>query len=140
MNTELVALAKGRALAVSMDPILCCAVCEQESSWNPWAIRDEPGFYNRYVAKLHLGVTEAAARAFSWGLMQLMGETAREEGYTDDLPKLCDPETGLDRGLLHLKKQLVRANSDVHLALQFWNGGSVPNYASEVLARYKNYQ
>jgi soluble lytic murein transglycosylase-like protein len=138
-NDTLIALAKERAAAAGVDPALACAVCDQESSWNPWAIRCEPGFYMRYVAKLHLGPTEAWARAFSWGLLQLMGETAREEGYLGDMAMLCDPQTGLDRGLIHLKKQLERANGDNHAALQFWNGGSAPNYAAEVLARVGKY-
>jgi len=138
-DPALIALAKARAANAGIDPTLCCAICEQESAWNPWAIRDEPAFYARYVAKLHLGTTEAAARAFSWGLMQLIGETAREEGYTGDLPKLCDPQTGLDWGTVHLKRQLARANGDIHLALQFWNGGSNPLYGTQVLARMEKY-
>lgn len=142
MNDQLIALAKSLATVAGVDPALCCAVCEQESfpQWNPWSIRYEPDFYVRYTAKLNVPDTEKTARAISWGLMQLMGETAREEGYTDFLPKLCDPETGITRGLIHLKKMLVRANGDVHQALQFWNGGSNVNYADQVIARIGKYK
>lgn len=140
MDTDLIALAKDRAAAASIDPALVCAVCEQESSWNPWSIRFEPAFYSRYIENLKLNdATEAYGRAFSWGLMQIMGETAREEDYKGPLAALCDPATGVDAGILHLKRQLARAAGNMHLALQFWNGGGNPAYSSEVLARIHKY-
>lgn len=140
---QLIALAKERATMAGVDPVLCCAVVEQESQpqWNPWCSRWEPAFQTRYIEKMtNLTPTQAKNRSTSWGLMQLMGETAIEEGYTDFIEKLLDPITGLDRGLIHLKKMLVRANGDVHAALQDWNGGSNPNYASEVMARMPRYR
>jgi len=83
---ELIALAKQTAAAHHLDPALVCAVCEQESSWNPWALRYEPAFFAKYVAPLltngKVSATEAYARAFSWGLMQVMGQVAREHGST----------------------------------------------------------
>ncbi len=42
---QLVALARRAAAAQSLDPALVCAVVEQESAWNPWAIRYEPLFF-----------------------------------------------------------------------------------------------
>jgi soluble lytic murein transglycosylase-like protein len=86
MNRDsLIALARAAALAHSLDPALVCAVVEQESAWNPWAIRYEPGFLARYVAPLFtagkISATEAYARSFSWGLMQVMGQVAREHGF-----------------------------------------------------------
>jgi soluble lytic murein transglycosylase-like protein len=92
---ELVALAKQKADAHQLYPELVCAICEQESSWNSWSIRYEPGFYEKYVAPLWLKaaiktLTEAQARSFSWGLMQVMGQTAREHGFDGPfLSALC---------------------------------------------------
>lgn len=140
MNETLITLAKARAELAGVDPALTCAVCEQESGWNPWAIRYEPEFYQRYIAPLHLSPTVSMARSTSWGLMQLIGETAREAGYAGDLPMLCDPQTGLDWGLVHLKKQLVRAGGNEEAALQFWNGGSNSLYGTQVLARVAKYK
>src|SRR5437016_1759983 len=85
-SVELVALAHEAARAHSLWPELVCAVIEQESSWDPWALRYEPAFYARYVEpQLYRGMirqeTEARARAFSWGLMQVMGQVAREHGF-----------------------------------------------------------
>jgi hypothetical protein len=51
--TQLVALARKAAAAQSLDPALVCAVVEQGSSWNPWAMRYEPAFFAKYVAHLY---------------------------------------------------------------------------------------
>jgi soluble lytic murein transglycosylase-like protein len=45
-------LAKDQAKQFALDPALVCAVVEQESEWNPWAIRAEKGFETRYVDPL----------------------------------------------------------------------------------------
>jgi soluble lytic murein transglycosylase-like protein len=129
-RAELISVARTAAIAHSLDPALVCAVCEQESAWNPYAIRYEPGFLARYVAPIFtagkISATEAYARSFSWGLMQVMGQVAREHGFgvppsnnsvipkhlaaegypgeqyppgvSTSLAQLCDPATGLDIG------------------------------------------
>lgn len=130
---------KFQAQKAGIDPALACAIVEQESSGNTWAIRYEPAFYTHYIVPLKLGATESFARSTSWGLMQLMGECAREHGYKGDLAALCDPDTGLTWGLIHFKSKLELAKGDISKALQFWNGGGAPNYASEVLARVAQY-
>src|SRR5579862_1562443 len=92
---DLVALAHKAAAAHSLWPELVCAVVEQESAWDPWALRYEPAFFDRYVrpqiARGNLtDEAEARARAFSWGLMQVMGEVAREQGFKgQSLAALC---------------------------------------------------
>jgi soluble lytic murein transglycosylase-like protein len=73
---QLVALARRVAAAQGLDAPLVCAVIEQESGWNPWALRYEPAFFAKYVASLYtnykITASEAYARGFSWGLMQVM--------------------------------------------------------------------
>jgi hypothetical protein len=170
---ELVSLAKQNALAHHLDPAIVCAIIEQESSWNPHAIRYEPLFFAKYVAPLYtnnkISATEAYARGFSWGLMQVMGQTAREAGFAEPfLSLLCDPGTALEVGCRVFRKKLDTANNQslfrseqpqvpapsegisptpseatgngvVTRALLLWNGGANPNYASEVLARRPHY-
>lgn len=149
--TTLVQLAKGSALFYGLDPSLVCAVCEQESgdrkrlssgweTWNPWAFRAEPAFDARYVQPLHLTPTEDWGRSISWGLMQVMGETAREHGFMGSFPALCEPEMGLEFGTKVLKAKLAAGGSEVHRGLQLWNGGGNPGYADEVLARVSRYR
>jgi soluble lytic murein transglycosylase-like protein len=143
---ELVALAHDAANAQSLWPELVCAIVEQESAWDRWAFRYEPGFYARYVQpQLARGAItdegEARARAFSWGLMQVMGQVAREQGFAGgSLAALCDPTTCLAVGCRILVAKIAAAEGNVTRALLLWNGGANPDYAAEVLARVPHYR
>ena len=143
---ELISLARETARAHSIWPELVCAVVEQESSWDCWAMRYEPEFYGRYVApQLSRGAingeTEARARAFSWGLMQVMGQVAREHGFTaGSLATLCDAAVGVEVGCRVLAAKIAAAESNVERALLLWNGGANPGYAKAVLTRCGRYQ
>jgi soluble lytic murein transglycosylase-like protein len=142
---QLVDLARQIAAANSLDPALVCAVVEQESAWNPWAMRYEPAFFVKYVAPLYtnnkVSASEAYARGFSWGLMQVMGQVAREAGFDAlFLSALCDPEQGLAIGCKVLRKKLDAAAGDVARGLLAWNGGANSAYAAQVLARRPHYQ
>jgi soluble lytic murein transglycosylase-like protein len=133
-RNDIIALAK--KLSGRLDPSLVCAVIEQESGFSPWEIRYEPGFYSKYESPQKvLTVTDATARAFSWGLMQVMGQTAREVGFLGPLPQLCDPEVGINVGCEVLRLKLAKANGDVRQGLAFYNGGSNVKYPDEVMAR-----
>jgi soluble lytic murein transglycosylase-like protein len=139
--TELVSLARTIAAQHELPPALVCAVVEQESAWNPYAIRYETAFRTRYVAPLGLPSTEEIARSISWGLMQVMGQVAREHGFTGKfLAALCDPGTGLDAGCLVLASKLAASGGDLTLALERWNGGANLGYAAEVLVRVERYR
>ena len=144
VHPEVIQLARKIAGEHSLDPALVCAVIEQESAWNPWAVRYEPGFLSRYVAPLYtagkLSATEAYTRSMSWGLMQVMGQVAREFGFKEaSLSELCDPAVGIEFGCRVLRARLAKAKGDVPAALLAWNGGADINYAAEVLARKRNY-
>jgi len=142
--SQLIALARKAATAQSLDPALVCAVIEQESAWNPWAMRYEPLFFAKYVASLYtnnkISATEAYARGFSWGLMQVMGHVARESGFDAlFLCALCDPEQGLAIGCKVLRKKIDASAGDTIRGLLAWNGGSNPAYPVQVLARKPHY-
>lgn len=109
--TDLIPIAADRCARAHGLPIaLVRAVVEVESGGDPWAIRYEPGFFDRYVRDLKISPvypcslqTERQARATSWGLMQLMGQTAREIGYAEPfLARLCEPDFGLEYGCRYL--------------------------------------
>lgn len=145
IDPNLLALARLAAEESGLDPALVCAVVEQESNWNPWAIRYEPLFFSKYVAPLYtnnkVSATEAYSRGISWGLMQVMGQVAREHGVNSlYLSALCDPANGLSVGCKILRGKFDRANGDTPRALQAWNGGANPDYAPEVLARLPRYR
>jgi soluble lytic murein transglycosylase-like protein len=119
---------------------LVCAVIEQESAWNQYAIRYEPEFRERYVVPLALPPTEEIARSTSWGLMQVMGQVAREHGFKGaSLAELCSVAVGLDVGCAVLAAKLSVVGDDVSKGLARWNGGAHVEYASEVLARRPKY-
>jgi len=155
-KASLIALATDAAKKYGLDPALVCAVIEQESGWDTWAIRYEPAFFTKYVAPIlatkMISVTEAYARSFSWGLMQVMGQVAYEEGFPGKyFSLLCDPATGIDAGCKHLAKMFKAAAAAAgpipltdaetqREALLHWNGGGNPAYPSEVIARIPTYQ
>lgn len=141
MNKEqLLSLVKQKAAKYGLDYSLVAAVVEQESGWNTWAIRYEPGFYEHYVKGMTLSETEKHARSTSWGLMQVMGQVAREHGFKGlFLSELCDPEVGLDCGCAHLFSWLQRVGGNTETALLRYNGGANPNYPGEVMARIPDY-
>ncbi len=151
-NPQLVSLARAAAAAHNLYPELVCAICEQESAWNPWAIRYEPAFYEKYIRPLVdsgrlspspgiSAATEARARAFSWGLMQVMGQVAREHAFAGaSLAELCDPPTGLGVGCRVFAAKLAAAEGNVTRALLLWNGGANREYPAEVLARADKYK
>lgn len=153
----MVALAKKFAVVHSLEPALVCAVVEQESGWNPWLNRYEPAFETnpKYAENIKAGAgilvhsvtypvslpTEIKNRCTSWGLMQTMGQVAREMGAKCPLANLCDPEYGLEWGCTILAKKInVQAAGNVVHGLLFYNGGGDKDYATKVQARMGAYR
>lgn len=76
---------------------------------------------------------EKQQRSSSYGLMQVLGETARwcAKFKGPYLTALCDPEIGMDVGCKVLRFYLDRAKGDYSKALKYYNGSQ--SYANEVL-------
>lgn len=134
------------ATQYSLDLPLVCAVATHESSWNPYACRYESAFYSRYIQPLVNNgtvktITEATMRATSFGLMQVLGEVAREFGFTGPyLTALCDPDTGLDYGCRKLARCFEAHPGDTRTALLAYNGSGDPSYPDLVLQYVRAYQ
>ena len=109
------------ANSFGLPPSLVDAICNVESGYNTWACRFEPKVYarlNNGPKPTHVPPcspeTEVWAMSASWGLMQVMGETARGLGFNGAyLSVLTDPDTGLKYGC-RLLAQLVKAYKDSH--------------------------
>lgn len=110
------------------------AIVRVESGNSPWAMRYEPTFYRLYIADLQVYpispcslMTEKMGRATSWGLMQIMGQVARERGFTGAfLSSLCQPEMGLEWGcrqLVHLTAR-YKVSESWEPVIRAYNGGN----------------
>lgn len=101
----------------------------QESSWDTYATREEPAFYRRYILPKLDSMGRRAKReqwelAISFGLLQVMGVTAREMGFTNKyLSQLSDPSLGLYYGVKYLLHQKSRGDGSWAQALAAYNGG-----------------
>lgn len=137
------------ATSFGLDPNVVEAVVVTESGGNPWAYRPEPTY--RYLVNVktrhpfrrlsleeqHSNTAPAdfptlagspdqewQAQRASWGLMQVMGAVAREQGCRAPfLTVLCDVVTGLEFGCKVLAGHLRWSANDLHRALRAYNGG-----------------
>lgn len=135
-------IAAKHAAKYGLDLALVCAVIEHESSWNPWAVRFEPEFEARYIkpALPLLPTTRELTEAMSFGLMQIMGETAIEFGFTGRfLTELCDPDQGIEYGCKKLQR-CFSTHKVTDIALLDYNGGGDPNYPQLVAKFLPKYQ
>lgn len=97
------------------------------------AARYEPSFYERYEKDSTPSFrpdgcsieTERIQRSTSWGLMQVMGETARCNGFRGWFAELCVPEVGLEWGCLYVRRLADKylEGHDWPRIMRAYNGG-----------------
>ena len=136
------------ALRYGLNPQLLAALIIHESKGCPWAIKNEPGFYKKYLQGKPIQdipgrwpsgnivpiERERLLRSWSFGLTQIMGQTARENGFDGDwLTSLLDPAINIEFGAKYFARCLARTHS-VEAALLSYNGGGDATYPSKVLA------
>ncbi len=141
---------------------LLAAFCQEESGFNPWAERSEPKYWKNARIKresvrwsrshggLPSATTELSDRAKSMGLMQPMGEVAREQGYDSTyLSSLFEPFNSIEQGAILLKKLLTKYGRDTLAAISAYNQGSPrqahgtfanARYVYRVAAAWRHYQ
>lgn len=139
IDPKFLTMARVAAVAADLDPVVVAAVCENESSWSPNAIRFESRFYEHYERALHLEETDKLQRACSYGLMQVMGQVARELGFTGTFRELYDPGTNLYYGCRKLGRAMADHDHDLDQGLLAYNGGADHNYAVRVRRRMEHY-
>lgn len=137
-----------KAEEYGLDPKLVACIIYQESGGDPDAFRFEDEWYERHmrprkrkdlVGFVPFGIptltSEKRARSASWGLMQVMGNTARLIGFKGRwLPALMRPEINLDVGCKYLNYLFSRAGAlaagpkgsieQLTWVLHHWNGSS----------------
>ena len=122
----------------TVDPALVQAIVCQESGGDSAAIRFEFHYYENAVVRKEAkqfsrdnkGIptyeTELVARSLSYGLMQIMGQVAREGGLKDRyLTVLIDPQTNLEVGIGLLARRLryTKFDGDIPWVIKSWNAG-----------------
>lgn len=109
----------------------------QESSGHADAFRYEPVFYTHYIK----GMPAAKAGAYgpldacSYGLLQIMLETAAEMGFTGRPEDLFTPAVGLEWGARKMRALWDAAggtDSAYHVALAAYNGGPALLHATSL--------
>lgn len=152
-----------------LDPLLIYAICLQEgekdgtTGYDPSVARLEQGYYRRYTEELSYATTTEVILAASYGVMQTMGGSLREDGFFQWFFDQAEPglktvikgpmtpfavvaaineycvqiEWQIHWGCVHFKKKLAGAGGDIPKALLRWNGGTAPLYDDEVLAKYE---
>lgn len=135
-RTKYTAVIAMNAKAVGLDPDLLEAQVIVESAGQPDAFRYEGGFYHRYIENnpSAKGKGYGPLAACSYGLLQIMLETAIELGFTDGPWRLFEPEIGVYWGAKYLAKLNVWAEGNIDRALAAYNGGQAGN----VVVPYRN--
>lgn len=114
----------------NVDPIVIASLIMAESSGIPSSTRFEPTWSYHYNIRIFAEKsdttpeTEKVGQSTSWGLMQVMGTTAREMDFHGKFPELCDPKLGIKFGVMYFKKQLERYGNTLD-AVAAYNLGSV---------------
>ena len=109
-SDSLTPLVESIAIRYGVDPNLVKGLIKQESNWDVNA--------SRYEAHL---------KDSSWGLMQVLLQTAKETlGNTGlTISQLISPETNIAAGTAYIAKQLSRYGGNVRDAIAAYNAGSV---------------
>jgi soluble lytic murein transglycosylase-like protein len=114
-----------KAIEFEIDPNLVMAFVLKESSGHSNAIRYEADFYHRYTGPMNFSEDEEKGRATSYGLMQIMGEVARELGFKGEFKELFDPTLNLSYALKHLKRFINKYKTQgLDYAIASYNAGS----------------
>lgn len=153
MTPELITIIENTARDFMLPRNLILAIVAIESGGNTWAWNPEPRYrylWDMRAQKPFRFLTPAETESeeppadfpslagdrdqewwgqqASWGLMQVMGGVARENGFAQPyLTSLCDPRFNLTIGCQHLKKIATLTKGDVTQMLAIWNGGPQGN-------------
>lgn len=137
MTSQYRALIASTAAQFDLSATLLEAQVWQESSDQADAFRFEPTFYRHYVKDnpQSKAATFGPLAACSYGLLQIMLETACEHGFSGQPWDLFEPVIGLFWGAKYLAHLRDHHGADMRAALLAYNGGADANYPTRVLLR-----
>jgi soluble lytic murein transglycosylase-like protein len=102
-----------------------------ESNGDPYAFRYEDQFFESYIRRNPdaKGFKYGPIAACSFGLLQIVLETAMENGFDGNPWDLFIPRVGLTWGARHLGRLFHDwADEDIDRALAAYNGGKLGNH------------
>lgn len=121
----------------NIDAVLLGAVVQVESAGNPNAVRFEPNFQHTFdIFQLANAIgcspaTMEVMQKMSWGLMQVMGSVAYEQGLGREIEPnnkwpsaLLQPEVGMRYGCLHLRKKIDQYGAAPDIVYAAYNAGA----------------
>jgi hypothetical protein len=121
----------------NIPPALLAAIVQTESNFKQWATRTEPHYKKKKVviasaknwSKSHGGlpnfVTELDDRSRSYGLGQIMGQTAREQQFNAQyLSQLYDPLDNLSQVAIKVSRLIKYYKTDTLSAISAYNQGN----------------
>lgn len=128
-DLDILTLIKGQSEYFQLKPEWIWSMFEIESGWISTATRFEPKFCNR-LRLLNPTMSEESLkkRAASWGLGQVLGQTALEMGFDTktDISELTTPTHGVHYALQYLhRKKLAYPKLDIFAWIAAYNAGSV---------------
>lgn len=142
---DLTELIHSAARRHQISPQIIAAVIFEESRGKQWRTRFETHWFRKLLAtprenligyvppeSVCSGNTERAHRATSWGLMQVLGETARERGFKgESLTLLLDQTINVEIGCGYLA-HLIALKGDEEAGVLAYNGGGDDQYALRI--------
>jgi Transglycosylase SLT domain len=117
MNLEINQAIEKIADSYELDPDVVKAIVTQESNYNPYAIRYEPVYKYLYDVThfsqflLISTDTEMMTQKCSWGLGQIMGAVAREQGHVGPMGQLFDVDVNIKHICILIQKLALKAKS-----------------------------
>jgi soluble lytic murein transglycosylase-like protein len=121
----------------ALPPSLVAAVIQEESRFEPWAARTEPHYKRKAIVQEQARVwskryrslptyeTELDDRSRSLGLMQVMGQLAREQGFAGRyLSGMHLPQNAIAHGAKRLRVLIDRYRGDTLSAISAYNQGN----------------
>jgi hypothetical protein len=119
------------------------AIITQESNWEQYALRYEPGYNYFYkieemAKKFSITVdTERQTQRLSWGLGQIMGALAREQGHIGPMGELFEPLINLNHIAQRLK-DILKLTSKEDAVFGIYNGGNEAWHLFQATGKYPN--